>query len=735
MCYTEDMGKTYERNTVVTRIAFAGKFQSEPGWEEDAYGEAWHVFVHVLDGGAECITEDGARFVARPGDLIYKPKGTCLNQKSLPGGGFVRTAVGFSLRDDDALCMVPRRSSPVNGGKMRSIFAQLVSAWAHQQPHYSVKCMQLLYEFIYTAQGENLRAHRKLRAKLQPAIAYLEGHYTGDLQLGDLAALCGLSPAYFRRLFREAYGESVVEYRSRLRIRRACDLLLGGCTKIAYVAQQAGYEDPAYFSRSFRHAMGVSPSQYLEDSQHGEKTEEPLPRYFFQEEQRMARNPDHIARFMPTDELVINPHMGFTTHNRFNGDPTYDMRICGGRGYAEGTPLEDLPTPQSLKTSRYPDTTLAYYRVYWRYFEPEEGAFDFGMFDRALKLAQSRGQTLMIRLAHHGRTAEYDIPDWLSRKLNLQKRGEGDKLSPGDPRFYEAYIHAIQALANRYDGDSRLESVDMAITGAWGEGEGIEHLPDEILRDVVDAYTQGFQNTPLMGLIVSPKAVKYANLSRPVGFRLDCLGDMGGWPGSDFSHMLDFYPRQIEQMGDVWKRAPVGFQAGWTMQRWLDMGWDADYIIEQALKWHGSTFNPKSSPIPDCWMPCLEWWLKRMGYRFAPRKVTYPADLRGGERMLVELWVENRGVAPIYHAYPLKFRLLGENNAYVLETDADICSWLPGDNFWKGTLLVPENAMPGYYRLELAITERSSDKPVLRLPVRGTFNEGWLEVGRVCIQG
>ena len=82
----------------------------------------------------------------------------------------------------------------------------------------------------------------------------------------------------------------------------------------------------------------------------------------------MARNPDHIARFMPTDELVINPHMGFTTHNRFNGDPTYDMRICGGRGYAEGTPLEDLPTPQSLKTSRYPDTTLAYYRVYWRYF-------------------------------------------------------------------------------------------------------------------------------------------------------------------------------------------------------------------------------------------------------------------------------------------------------------------------------------------------------------------------------
>ena len=33
----------------------------------------------------------------------------------------------------------------------------------------------------------------------------------------------------------------------------------------------------------------------------------------------------------------------------------------------------------------------------------------------------------------------------------------------------------------------------------------------------------------------------------------------------------------------------------WVMQHWLDKGWDVNYIIDQSLKWHISSFNGKSS--------------------------------------------------------------------------------------------------------------------------------------------
>ena len=68
--------------------------------------------------------------------------------------------------------------------------------------------------------------------------------------------------------------------------------------------------------------------------------------------------------------------------------------------------------------------------------------------------------------------------------------------------------------------------------------------------------------------------------------------------------MLDCYPQGIVYGGaaDAWKTKPVHFEVCWVMQHWQDKGWDADYIFDQAVKWHMSTFNTKSSPMaPEQW--------------------------------------------------------------------------------------------------------------------------------------
>ena len=120
-----------------------------------------------------------------------------------------------------------------------------------------------------------------------------------------------------------------------------------------------------------------------------------------------------------------------------------------------------------------------------------------------------------------------------------------------------------------------------------------------------------------------------------VGFRVDCLGDMGGFHGNEWSHMTDFYPQNIQnfKMGDAWEKAPVLFEACWHMNDWYLQGWDMDYIIQETLKWHISSFNNKGSVVPEPWKEKVKAWLNKMGYRFELRKFTYDSLVKAGGQL------------------------------------------------------------------------------------------------------
>jgi hypothetical protein len=48
------------------------------------------------------------------------------------------------------------------------------------------------------------------------------------------------------------------------------------------------------------------------------------------------------------------------------------------------------------------------------------------------------------------------------------------RTDPEDPRYAKAFGDMIRAFGKRYDGHLDLESVDLSIVGAWGEGAGME---------------------------------------------------------------------------------------------------------------------------------------------------------------------------------------------------------------------------------------------------------------------
>jgi hypothetical protein len=462
-----------------------------------------------------------------------------------------------------------------------------------------------------------------------------------------------------------------------------------------------------------------------------------------------------IVRPTEIDDVLVNPGIGFTTFQRFNGD-----RLNEGTRWTEGYAIEYQPFNGNVAMRDHPLTSIAYFRIYWKFVEPKRGAYDWEMLDKAMRTARERGQSLMLRIAPYGTNPDNDVPAWyreLTRedpnaKLPVAKW----RVDPENPAYAKYFGDMIKAVAARYDGHPDLELVDISIIGAWGEGSGSELLSDVTRRTLLDSYLDSFRKTPLViqpnDLQKGPRrwdslpgaAEPYALSKKALGWRVDCLGDMpstagppranwGAFPG--WSHMLDFYPEVMVELGlrDVWIKAPVTMEACGVMQSWKNAGRDVDYIIDQSLKWHISSFNGKSSAVPEEWWPQVNRWLKKMGYRFVLRRFTYPAIVQPNEKVAFTSWWENKGVAPCYRRFALALRLKGKGTPRILVTDADIRSWLPGDNLYDNAVFIPPDMERGEYDLQIGLVDPGTRTPKVRLAIAGVEKDGWYNLGKIRI--
>ena len=438
-----------------------------------------------------------------------------------------------------------------------------------------------------------------------------------------------------------------------------------------------------------------------------------------------------VVRPMEIDDVLVNPGIGFMTFQRFNGDALNE-----GKKWTEGYPIEYQPFDGDMTNEGYPQTSLAYFRIYWKFVQPEKERYAWELIDKALTTARSRGQTLLLRIAPYGTNENNDVPDWYRAMVGQEKELPDKKwrTDPEDARYVEFFGGMIRDLGRRYDGHRDLESVDLSIVGAWGEGSGSTKLTQTAREALVDCYVEAFQKTPLLMLLTDKQTNNYGLSKANVGWRVDCLGDMGGF-SSNWSHMNDYYPQAIINFGmrDAWKKAPVSLEVCWVMQHWLDKGWDVDHIIDQSLKWHISSFNAKSSAVPDQWRPQVNRWLKRMGYRFVLRKWTHSKKVQPGGIMNLTSWWENKGVAPCYRRFPLAIRLTRGEKSVVLVTDADIRPWLPGDNLFDSQVPVPSDLSAGQYDLAIALVDPESKQPKIRLAIAGRTEDGWYPMGTLHV--
>lgn len=434
----------------------------------------------------------------------------------------------------------------------------------------------------------------------------------------------------------------------------------------------------------------------------------------------------------PTDEYLSNPHKGCCTFQHFNGDDLFP-----GKRWSEEGPTEFPPARKPVADGYLP-TTVAYCRWFWRLMEPEQGQYDFSMIDRSLEVCEERGQTLAVRLMAHGSARQPQVPDWYAASAPMQSnRSKSIEFLAPDynaPEYLEHWGGFVREFARRYDGHPRLESIDITYIGPWGEGAG-ECSPEQCRR-FAELWAEAFPNTPRLALIAGEQ-MRQAVLTGS-GWRCDCFGDLRRRgsatcpkPGS-YNHHFDSYPKGVCLSGaqDAWKNGPVHFETCGVPATWLE-DWEQDdadleFIFQQGRKFHGTYFMPKSTALPDRWKDRIAGFCRSLGYRFVLRQAILPVDVSAGGKAHVEFWIENIGVAPLYHPYHFAVRFRqGDRSAVIPLPQYDVKTWLPGDVWIVEDLPLPEGFQPGWVEVSAGLVAPGTEEAKVSFAIKERFADRW----------
>ncbi|MBD8570786.1 AraC family transcriptional regulator [Pseudomonas syringae] len=98
--------------------------------------------------------------------------------------------------------------------------------------------------------------------RINKAFDYLLSELTNDIRLSVIAQRLEMTDPGFSRFFKRNTGHGFIELMRKLRIQRACRLLLQSDMSVSDICFEVGYANLSNFNRHFRVETGQTPSDY-----------------------------------------------------------------------------------------------------------------------------------------------------------------------------------------------------------------------------------------------------------------------------------------------------------------------------------------------------------------------------------------------------------------------------------------------------------------------------------------
>ena len=354
--------------------------------------------------------------------------------------------------------------------------------------------------------------------------------------------------------------------------------------------------------------------------------------------------PTAVYQTAGSGKAVSNPHKGFVM-TAYSPD-----MIDSTQGFQYGI-------GGSADNRAWDVVTIVSGSPHWNDLNPAKGVYNWDEIDAMLEACERHGLTYGIRIMPYSSYLKEDyVPQWVY-DAGAEHNTAQSRDNPGetvvfpkwdDPVYLQAHKAFVKALAEKYDGDPRVEFVDVRPFGDFGEWHNsfavgdAQFMPSlDIQKDMLDCYAAAFRKT----LTVLPSNARggiyrYA-LSIGITKRDDGLISI---PNAEWS-LLPAYRANMPVVGEnywpyAWMRDTVRENeysyVNWTPERFretieiphmsvfaLDQDSDCSYVFYKEQK------------------AVIDEMCSRLGYNF-----TVTSAARYGSRLAVR--IRNTGLAPAY---------------------------------------------------------------------------------------
>ncbi len=99
---------------------------------------------------------------------------------------------------------------------------------------------------------------------IKRVLVYVNMNYERGLTLAETAKQFGVSRGYLAKSFKEETGDTFIEYITKLKLKKAEQLLKETDYHINDIADYCGFSDGNYFTRKFKAIYNMTPSEYRE---------------------------------------------------------------------------------------------------------------------------------------------------------------------------------------------------------------------------------------------------------------------------------------------------------------------------------------------------------------------------------------------------------------------------------------------------------------------------------------
>ena len=307
----------------------------------------------------------------------------------------------------------------------------------------------------------------------------------------------------------------------------------------------------------------------------------------------------------------------------------------------------------------------------WNKLNPAKGVYDWTELDKLLEALAEHDMGYALRVLPYspsfirGNDTPEEEYDWTppfvyeegAKKITatVQWNGYRATVPVWDDSVYLHYAKEFaKALAQKYDGDPRIEYIDVRSFGEWGEWhashlDGSEMPSDSVEKDMLDYYASVFKKT-LLVLPSSGMGDVYTHaLSLGITKRDDGFISIPGRPDSLVRAYEANLPTIAENQAgyatllnnnDI---IPGGYLK-WTPERWVDAITTAHltyYVLDQDSD-EGYKFYKENKALADS-------MTKVIGYNFTVERAELETVASNKDTMsTLTITVKNTGVAPCF---------------------------------------------------------------------------------------